>query len=309
MATRSESEKPRVIEYLYERHKRGELPDGLVTNDDIVEAISVTGARLSKANPANFLKDIVRTKNANVYWPGVLKEDRVSARQRYGAKRVFQFIKYPAGQSEPFPDRFPVDKETKKYQVQSASLPFAARQLGRAEETWLTQVVVNLRLIETQLSLFSPFGPSVRDVTHLQMGLKTQPEIDAVFLASYGSSEDLDAPTELYILITCEAKQIGQRILEDQIREQVAKAMEITVDITEPKIASVKPMAINVVEHKFKNRAELAVYIIEFDAIDRSEFATKWAPTEEGEQLYSMPLKPVSKTLYRITPPIAGLNA
>jgi hypothetical protein len=309
MATRSESEKPRVIEYLYERYKRGELPDGLVTNNDIVAAISATGSPLSKANPANFMKDIVRTKSANVYWPEALKKDHITARQRYGAKRVFQFVTYPKNQPEPFPDRFPHDKKTKEYKVQSASLPFAARQMGRAEETWLTQIVVNLRLVETQLSLFSPLGPSVRDVTHLQMGLKTQPEIDAVFLASYGSSEDLNAPTEFHTLITCEAKQIGQRILEDQIREQVAKAMEITVDITEPKIASVKPMAISVVEQKFEGQAECVIYIIEFGGIDRNEFATKWAPTDEGEQLYKMPLKPVSKALYRIIPPIAGLNA
>jgi len=307
----NESEKPRVITYLYERYKRGELPDGLVMNDDVVAAISVTGARLSKANPANFLKDIVRTKSANAYWPEMLKRDRITARQRYRAKRVFQFVKYPPGQTEPFPDRFPIDKKTNQYEVQSASLPFAARQLGRTEETWLTQIVVNLRLIETQLSLFSPLGPSVRDVTHLQMGLKTQPEIDAVFLASYGSSENLNTPTDLHILITCEAKQIGQRILEDQIREQVSKAMDITVEITEPKIAKVKPMAISVVEHslKHKTKPELAIYIIEFEAIERNEFVTRWAPTEEGEQLYSMPLKPVSKTLYRVIPPVAGLNA
>ena len=140
------------------------------------------------------------------------------------------------------------------------------------------------------------------------MSLKTQPEIDAVFLASYGASSDLDSATDRYVLVTCEAKQIGQRILVDQIREQVAKAMEITTDIKEPKIDGVKPMAISVVERDFGGESEYAIYIVEFAAIERVQFANQWAPSEEGEQLYSMPLSAISKTVYRIKPPIAGLN-
>lgn len=309
MATKSESEKPRVIEYLYDKYRRNELSDGVVTNDMVVEAIQTTKADLSTANPANFLKDIVRGKNANLLWPERLRADRISARQRYGSKRVFQFVEFAEGQVEPFPDLYPIDEGTNVHEVQSASLPFAARQLGRAEETWLTQVAVNLRLVETQLSIFSPVGESVRDVTHLQMSMKTQPEIDAVFLASYGASSELNSATDRYVLVTCEAKQMGQRILVDQIREQVAKAMEITTDIKEPRIDSVKPMAINVVERDFEGKSECAIYIVEFAAIERVQFANQWAPSEEGEQLYSMPLSAISKTIYRIKPPIAGLNA
>jgi hypothetical protein len=274
----------------------------------VVDAIRATGADLSTANPANFLKDIVRGKNANQFWPERLKAARITARQRYGSKRVFQFVAYETTQTEPFPDPYPVDGRT-VYEVQSASLPFAARQLGRAEETWLTQIVVNLRLIETQLAIFSPAGQTVRDVTHLQMSLKTQPEIDAVFLASYGASADLASVTTRYVLVTCEAKQIGQRILVDQIREQVAKAMELTTEIANPKIASVKPMAINVVEREFDGKSECAIHIVEFPEIGRQLFEDRWSPSGDEERLYTMPLKDVSKTLYRIKPPIAGLNA
>lgn len=309
MPPRSDSEKPKVIEYLYEKYRRHELPEGVVTNDVVVYAIRATGADLSTANPANFLKDIVRGRNANQFWPERLKAARVTARQRYGSKRVFQFVDYESGQQEPFPDPYPVDRQTHIHQVQSASLPFAARQLGRAEETWLTQIVVNLRLIETQLSIFSPSGRTVRDVTHLQMSLKTQPEIDAVFLASYGASADLSSATERYVLVTCEAKQIGQRILVDQIREQVAKAIELTTEIENPKIASVKPMAINVVEREFGGKSECAIYIVEFPEIERLEFKNRWSPLVDEEQLYTMPLKDISKAIYRIKPPIAGLNA
>ena len=310
MLPKRESEKPAVIEYLYRKFERGELPDGLVTSDQVAEAIRATGASLGTANPANFLKDIVRSEHANSIWPKALREKGVSARQRYGAKRVFQFIKFSAGQIEPFPDRFPIDESTKTHEIQSTSLPFAARQLGRKEETWLTQVVVNLRLIESQLSIFSPLRSRVRDVIHLQMGMKTQPEIDAVFLATYGETEKLKSPTNRHMLVTCEAKQVNQRILEDQIREQVAIALKVTSDIQNPRINAVKPMAIKVVEFSFVERKEKAIYIVEFSHVDRDAFETNWSRSNPSdERLYSMPLEAVSKTVYRITPPIAGLNA
>ena len=309
MLPRKESEKPAVIEYLFDQYERGNLPDGLVTSDRIVEAIKSTKARLGVANPANFLKDIVRTENANSIWPAKLSKKRITARQRYGAKRVFQFIEFDKGQEEPFPDRFSVGDKTKIHQVQSASLPFAARQLGRTEESWLTQIVVNLRLIETQLSIFSPLRERVRDVTHLQMGMKTQPEIDAVFLASYGASESLKSETNLHMLVTCEAKQIRQRILEDQIREQVAIALQVTSSIQNPNIDAVKPIALKVVDRDFRHGAEKAIYIVEFRHVERKVFNAEWGG--EGspeEQLYSMPLEAVSSTIFRISPRIAGLN-
>ncbi len=309
MPPKKKSEKPRVIEFLYEQYKRGEIPDGLVTNDRVADAIKATKADLSVANPANFLKDIIRGKGANRIWPDALKSDRVSARQRYGSKRVFQFVPYEEGQDRPFPDYFEIDESTKTHQVQAASIPFAARQLGRSEESWLTQIVVNLRLIESQLSIFSPYRDRVRDVTHLQMGMKTQPEIDAVFLASYGASGKLSSETSLHVLVTCEAKQFRQRILENQIREQVGKAMEITDKIKNPQIQAVKPMAIQVVEHEFVDGKEKAIFIVEFEQIPRADFASDQGESEKMDRLLSMKLKAISKAIYRITPPIAGLNS
>lgn len=311
MLPKKESEKPKVIEHLYHLHQQARMPDGIVTSSQIVEAITTTRASLGTANLANFLKDIIRSENANAIWPNSLKRDRVSARQRYGGTRVFQFVPYAQEQFEPFPDRFSPNEKTNLHIVQSASMPFLARRLGRREETWLTQIVVNLRLVESQLSIFSPqLRNRLRDVTHLQMGMKTQPEIDAVFLATFGKSEKLSSPTTLHMLISCEAKQFGQRILEDQIREQVAKAMEITHGLkkTAP-IGAVKPMAIKVVEHGSSTGKERAIHIVEFDHIDRTRYEEKWAKSaEDEERLYKMPLDCVSDTVYRIMPSISGLN-
>src|ERR1700691_5803930 len=106
MSPLKESEKPKVIEYLYRRFETGELEDGVVDSDRLIEAIKSTKAKLGSANPANFLKDIVRSTNANAIWPDDLKKGRITARQRYGAKRAFQFIRYGEGQEQPLADRF-----------------------------------------------------------------------------------------------------------------------------------------------------------------------------------------------------------
>jgi len=66
-------------------------------------------------------------------------------------------------------------------------------------------------------------------------------------------------------------------------------------------------MALQVVRHDFADRTEKALYVVEFRAIERDEFDKKWSsPTDEG--LYSLPLDPVAKIIYRVVPPISGLN-
>src|SRR5579859_4518677 len=103
MVPKKDSEKPKVIEHLYKRVEE-KKQDLLVLSADIKEAIAATKAKLSTSNPANFLKDIIRTDNANANWPEYLKTKRITARQRYGSTRVFQFIPYAEGQKVPFPD-------------------------------------------------------------------------------------------------------------------------------------------------------------------------------------------------------------
>jgi hypothetical protein len=69
-------------------------------------------------------------------------------------------------------------------------------------------------------------------------------------------------------------------------------------------------MAIKVVEFNFEDKKEKAIYIIEFAHVDRDVFEANWSRSSPSdERLYSMPLNDVSKTVYRITPPIAGLNS
>lgn len=299
-----------VIEHLYNDYLAGKFPNGIVSNDDIVAAIQATGADLSTRNPANFLKDIIRKDTANTHWPAALVAAKMGARQRYGDKRVFQFVPFAPGQTQPFPDNYLPTPSTPVHRLQSASVPFAARQLGRKEESWLMQVVVALRAIETQLSVFSPLRHRLRDITHLQMSMKTQPEIDAVYLVSHGSSLHIAKGSDLFSVVTCEAKQIGERILEDQIREQVAKAFEETKKLVRPAIGTLKPMAVQIRDVANPTGLERRIFVVEFQRIRRKTFETLYANTKaQPERLYRMPLHAVSTAFHVPTPPIRGVNA
>ncbi|MFM5885713.1 MAG: hypothetical protein ACKOQ3_10395 [Novosphingobium sp.] len=303
------SDKTEVVEYLGKRFIAGDFPDGIVTNDDIVDAIETMKSSLSKRNPANFLKDIIRKSSANENWPESLKQQRITARQRYGKKRVMQFYRYPADQTVPFPDPFGSNSETHDYLVQTASLPYISRQLGRSEETWLTQIAVNLRLVETQLSLFSADARAgrLRDVSHLQTGIKTQPEIDAGYVASFSVGERPGAGVE-YCYVTCEVKQRNERILPDQIREQVAKAFEITKSLKEPIISLVKPIAMHAVATGMGKASEVGIYLVEFQSISRGDFEAQVVGNPNEEALYGLELIRSSTTLYRCRPPINALK-
>lgn len=302
--------KTSVIEYLYNRYCAGEFSNEIVNNDDVVAAIQATGAALSVKNPANFLKDIIRKDNANTHWPPALVAAKIGARQRYGGKRVFQFVPFAPGQTQPFPDNYVPNASTPVHRLQSATVPFAARQLGRKEESWLMQVVVALRVIETQLSLFSPLRNRLRDVTHLQMSMKTQPEIDAVYLVSHGSSLNMAKGSDLFSVVTCEAKQLGERILEDQIREQIAKAFVETKKMARPQIGSLKPMAVQIRDAAVPDGMERRIFVVEFQRLRRKTFDALYAPTEEQpERLYEMPLRAVSTAFHVPMPPVRGVNA
>lgn len=301
------SEKKAVVAHLYRRWLNGEFASGIVHRKDVTDAIRDTGAKLSDGNAANFLKDLIRKKNVVHNWPEEMVEARVSARQRYGKKRVLQFFEHPADWPSPFPDRHAPNEDTPMYTVQSVSMDSLARSLGRSEESWVTQIAVNLHLIHTQLALFSPaeLRKNIRDVRHLQMGVKTQPEIDAVFVATYRTAQSGEHKN---VFVTVEAKQRDERILVDQLREQVAKAFEITARLTDPPVHAVKPMALQVVRQPHEGVEESMIFVVEFEAVDRVRFDAQYSPRVNPEAIYEMELEQVSSALYRFEPGFPALK-
>ena len=247
---------------------------------DVQEAIrhcnKKYGSNLSDRNPANFMKDIVRGQSASRNWPEALKKLRFTAVQRPGAGNVFEFVPYGPGQTEPFPDIFKPDETTPRFRVQSVSMPLAARELGRSDEPWLIQTAVNLRIVETHFSVISE--QPIAQLTHLQMSVKLrETEIDALFLATCKTDEG-----EYRAIVTCEAKQSRERVLEHQIISQVKAAFEETqVDV-------VIPIALRAVRG-------VGFYVVEFEAVRRADAASL-----EG-------LSVSQEAIYELRPPVPGI--
>lgn len=270
------SKKTAVIEYLFFKYwdatgKR--LRKSLMSFEDVQDAIRVCnrkfGSRLSDRNPANFMKDIVRGRSASANWPDALKKLRYTGVQRPGEGNVFEFVPYEADQTEPFPDQYKPSRETRRFQVQSVSMPLAAKELGRADEPWLIQTAVNLRIIETHFAVMSKLP--VVQLTHLQMSVKLRhTEIDALFLAICKNDG-----VEFQAVITCEAKQARERILPHQIVNQVKAAFDETaVDL-------VAPIALRAVRN-------VGFYLVEFNTVKRASAADLTALEVENEAIYEL---------------------
>lgn len=307
-AKQRKSAKTEVVEILFEHcwseeAKSFKVNPPVVTSDHLVAAIeernrrNPTGSRLGIKNPANFLKDLIRKTSANKHWPEKLKVARISARQRYGQQQVFEFIKYRTGDTIPFPDRYDPTPSTPVCEVETLSVPKSARALGRRDEAWLIQMIVSQRVVHTHLAVKSELD--LVELAHLQMSVKTQPEIDAIFLATIRSGGEFRS-----VLVVCEAKQYKERFLEDQLREQIQLAFRMTEKLEEvTRIDAVLPMAFGVFPLTAAKDPTQGIYVAEFDIIWRKTFGHF-----SGDKLHELPLKLASSALYKLMPPVRGIS-
>ncbi len=282
MAKPTKSQKPKVIERIYERlldPTTGHLTRTVVTNQDVADAIRWCnlnhGSTLSDMNPANFMKDIVRGRGASSMWPERLKLARVSGRQITGDGNVFEFVDYLPGQVEPFPIRFGYHAGVVRHKVQSLSMSTASKALGRDDETYLIQVAVKLSIVETHFALHSKVD--VTELSHLQIGIKLRlTEVDSMFLAHYRRP---DGKTDR-LIITAEAKKKNQIILDDQVVRQVKAAFQETdVDLVVPIAMTAAGKGIYIAEFEPVARADLHG----FDTLQlASEAVYELVPTVRG---------------------------
>ena len=264
--------KPQVIEWIYDSlldASTGQLRRTVVTSDDIVAGIDATGVKLSKKNPANFMKDVIRGHGASGMWPEKLKTARIGGLQVTGDGNVFEFVPYEADQTEPFPNRFGYHPGVARHRLQSISVPLGTKALGRDDETYLIQVAVKLAVVETHFALMSPLD--VVELTHLQVGIKLRLcEVDSMYSAMFrkpdGSLEQM--------IITAEAKKRSQRILEEQVIQQVKAAFK------ETKADFIVPIALTA--------AENGIYVAEFKGVERSKLSGFDTLELESEALYEL---------------------
>ncbi len=286
------TKKTAIIEMLFNKRwdvNTSSLSEFVVTLEEVRQAIGEYNeqnptTQLSAKNPANFFKDFIRRRSsANENWPRRVMERGYTARQRTGSNACFEFVRLVPGQTEPFPVRTPPPTElTPRYKIESVSLPLASRRLGRRDETWLVQVLVRLRVIETHFALVSK--RKVIQLDHLQMGVKLRKcEIDALFLAiEQKTSEDPESQRE--IIVCCEAKGLNDDILQDQVLAQVQAVFRIkglTQDL-------VLPIAVKAI-------GASRVHVIEFDVVARSD-----APNAS--------LSIVGEAVYELVPSVPGIG-
>jgi len=225
------SYKTDVIERLFHGRwdpERGVIRDPVVTLADVQDEIRAAierGARASDKNAANFLYDIIRKPTANEMWPQSVFKAGYTGKQLVGTGQCFEFVKVESGDTEPFPNRFIWTESTPRWEVQSLSLPLLVRQLGANDEMAILQVAIALRLLETHFALHS--AQHVLDLTLLQMSIRfSNVVIDGLFVASLDGNK---GPFRR-ALITCESKQLDERILEDRLIRQVRAAADMPLD-------------------------------------------------------------------------------
>jgi hypothetical protein len=229
----------------------------VATFTDVSAAIGHCNAKfgndLRADNPANFMKDLLRGGHASKNWPERLTDKRITGRQVTGGSRIFEFIDFEENQTEAFPNPFEPKGNEPEFIVQSVSLPLTTKSLGRQDESWLIQVAVYLRLLETHFATLSALN--VVELSHLQTGIKlNRTEIDSLFLAVLADEDG----TRTNALVTCEAKQQKDPILADQIIQQIASAYA-SVSKFDLEIGLVIPVAIK----SLKGRG--AIYVSEFE--------------------------------------------
>jgi hypothetical protein len=219
----AESEKVHVFEALF--HERydpvsRQVSRPVVMLDDVAEAIRSLKAKgvtsLSDRNPANFMKDYLRSESRNKSWPGVIRSAGFTARQRTSIGQCFEFVALAQGE-EPFPDDFELPNDVQEFTLQTLSLPITTREVVRADEQSLAQIAVKLNLVEHFLAS-SPAarGWGVRAVTHLQNSVKLRGgEVDALYQA------EIMRDKALHLGVATVEVKIGDPVIREQLASQV----------------------------------------------------------------------------------------
>lgn len=170
---------------------------------------------LSDRNPANFMKDYLRSNARNRNWPSRISSCGFTAKQRTGDGQCFEFVPLNPG-DDPFPEDFlPTGNEAEAI-VQTLSLPIATREIVRNDEQSLAQIAVKLFMIEQLFaSSIDAMGWGLTQVQHLQNNVKLRStEIDAIYQATIRSGTGTEIGA-----IAVEVK-IGDPIISEQLGKQ-----------------------------------------------------------------------------------------
>ncbi|MDP9024375.1 MAG: hypothetical protein M3N13_03230 [Candidatus Eremiobacteraeota bacterium] len=312
----SRSRKPQIFEWLFRSRydfasdawvarfdeATGTIPPEhrLVFAEEITKANVEVKAGLGHNQAANFSKDFLRNASRNTNWPEALRAAGWTVMQvtgkdpATGRLRNFVWQQYANGQSEPFPDEWPIPSDTADYdhyRVQSVSMSVPSKQILRLDEARLMQIAVELRVVESHFALHSPLNTSdfqVVHIDHLQTGMKQRrAEIDGLFLAQFESRGNEGRRVLHPVLIPVEAKRRGQSITSAQVVTQVEEAAALGVDCEQ-----IVPLAMK--QHLG------GIFIFEYEPFDAAQV--------RPETLKPQDLIVVARSFYEIVPAMYGFG-
>jgi hypothetical protein len=203
-----------------------------------------------------------------------------------GKGNVFEFVKLAIEQTNPFPNLYLPAADLVPIPIQTASVNSVARAMEMRGETWMIQVAAQVKILESHFSIISPRRDRIQQIDHLQIGKKgSLAEIDSLYM-----SLELFENVESRVLITCEAKQVGERIIPEQIFQQLAEAAKIgsKPGLSGKNIELIVPCAI-------KNLGKSKIYFVEFEAVPKALWSNP------------PPLKKTSDAIYELRPPVSGI--
>lgn len=270
------SYKTEVIRQLfYERYDKATrtISEDLVSLGQVSEAIAKWGDGASTKNPANFMKDIVRSPNRNNLFPEDVAETGWTARQEMGTTTdrtggCFRFVPLPSGQTTAFLNNEPDPSMLQNpHAIQSLSLNTMSRRFGRPHETWLTHVATTLGVIHTHLALYGSQELIGLELLQTNIALGDG-EVDALLL---GTLKDSSA-----VLVSCEMK--GPREVLDE--DQIERGAKLVAD-SDPTIPVI-PVGVKALKGGH-------IWVVEFN----SGFP---------------PLAKLSEGVYKLTPPVPGVG-
>jgi hypothetical protein len=228
------SKKTAIIESIFDaRYDAGlqSVPEDqrIVTMRQVRDAIAAYNAPLPEAdhlsdrNVANFFKDIKRSYNGfDRHWPQSVFARGYTGRQLTGEGSSFEFVKRHPSQEKPSARLYePFSVTSDEYlksriRIETLSLSREKRGLLRSDESHITQISVELRVLERCLSE-SPLG--FETLKHLLNNAKMRrAEIDAVFSGTLEPQEGANPKT---VAVTCEVKGRAEDVFEDQLVRQV----------------------------------------------------------------------------------------
>ena len=165
-------------------------------------------------------------------------------------------------------------------------MDLTARRLGREDESWLTTVIDELRVVHQHLAENSTHG--FVEVARLQTNVKLGgAEVDVLYLGVIREAAD-----ELVVLITCETKSRGEVLELEQVERGARAAQKWAArELNDPDIRVI------------------ATAVKVFD--DGKLWVTEWtvpdvpADEDEGEEIVELEL--ACEAVYELVPRVKGI--